>query len=33
MFQQINGLKRLNDLAKVKDQAKRYLELLSNGEI
>lgn len=33
MFQQINGLKRLKDLDKVKLQAKKYLELLSNGEI
>jgi hypothetical protein len=33
MFQQINGLKRLKDLDEVKQQAKRYLDLLSKGEI
>ena len=33
MFQQINGLKRLSDLEEVKLQAKKYLELLSKGEI
>jgi deoxyribodipyrimidine photolyase-related protein len=33
MFQQVNGLGRLKDLDEVKDQAKRYLELLSNGKI
>ena len=33
MFQQINGLKRLKDLADVRVQAKEYLQLLSNGEI
>jgi len=33
MFQQINGLKRLKDLDEVRLQAKKYLELLSNGEI
>jgi len=33
MFQQINGLRRLKDLAEVKAQAKHYLALLSNGEI
>jgi deoxyribodipyrimidine photolyase-related protein len=33
MFQQVNGLKRLKDLDQVKLQAKKYLDLLSNGEI
>ncbi|MEI7561281.1 MAG: cryptochrome/photolyase family protein, partial [Actinomycetes bacterium] len=33
MFQQINGLKRLKDLDEVRLQAKKYLKLLSNGEI
>ena len=33
MFQQINCLKRLKDLDEVRLQAKRYLELLSKGEI
>ncbi len=33
MFQQVNGLKRLKDLPEVRVQAKRYLELLSKGEI
>ena len=33
MFQQINGLKRLNDLPAVKQRAKEVLDKLSNGQI